>query len=90
MWKLILYYSLLGGVLLLLSRSMDTVLYYLTGYLFYFSYLIVAILAIITAKKKGVGSGLLNYAILIVCSLVGMTLLYALTVWLAHLIETKF
>jgi hypothetical protein len=76
MWKLILYYSLLGGALLLLSRSMDTVLYYLTGYLFYLSYLTVIILSIITAKKRGIGSGLLSYVIIIAGTLAGMTLLY--------------
>ncbi len=82
MWKLILYYSFLGAVLLLLSRSMDKVLYYLTGYLFLLSYMIVIALAIFTAKKKGIGSGLWNYTILIVGTLAGMTLLYSLTVWI--------
>jgi|GEM_PF-4015229 len=89
MWKLVLYYSFIGGVLLLLSRFMDTVFYYLTGYLFFFSYVIIIALTIITAKKQGTTLGVLNYTISIVGILAGMTLL-SLLVWiLVHLIRIK-
>jgi len=90
MWKLIFYYSLIGGILLIFSRSMDTVLYYLTGYLFLLSYILVIALTIISAKKKNISMGALNYAILIVGTICGMTLLYSLLVFiLVHTMVIK-
>ena len=90
MGKLILINSLIGGVLLLSSRFIDTVLYYLTGYLIVFSYLIIIILTIRGVKKRAIGTRLLDYIIITMSTLGGMTLIYVSTVWLIHLLGIRF
>ncbi len=76
MGKLILYYSFLGAALLIFSRSMDTVLYYLAGYLVLFSYILTIALIIVNAKKKEINLRFFNYCIMIVSTIAGMTLFY--------------
>jgi hypothetical protein len=54
MWKLILWYSLLGGVLLILSRIFGNTLYYLSGYLYILAYAVTISLLIITGKRMSI------------------------------------
>jgi hypothetical protein len=80
MRKLIIYYSLLGGGFLMFSRCMSTMLFYLTGYLIFLSYIIIISLLIVSVKKKHDGLVFIDYLKLTLCVLFGMTLMYSLLV----------
>jgi amino acid transporter len=76
MWKLILAFSLLGGLLLILSRSFGSSLHYLSGYLYIVSYALTTILIILTGKKMEFSFS--DNLKIVLMTFVGMTLLYIL------------
>lgn len=78
MWKLILWYSLLGGLLLILSRIFGVRLYYMGGYLFLITYVVTVVLVIITGKRMNIDFMFSDYFKLVMGVFLGMTLLYFL------------
>lgn len=82
-WSLIFYFSLIGGLFLILSRYLGDSLYYLSGYLFLFSYLIVIIFSILIANKKGING--LDCFKMCLGIFVGMTLIYIVFVLMNNL-----
>ena len=83
MWYyIVLWYSLLGGLFLILSRSFGDALHYLSGYLYILSYVIVLILIIFTGKRINLGFSD-NFKV-IALTFVAMTVLYILFVLLKN------
>ena len=82
MWKLVVAFSFLGGLLLILSRSFGSSLHYLSGYLYIISYALIALLTILAGKKMEFNFSDNLKTVLI--TFVGMTLLYILYVFIKH------
>ena len=76
MWKLILVFSFLGGLLLILSRSFGSSLHYLSGYLYIVSYALITLLIILAGKKMEFSFS--DNLKTVLSTFVGMTLLYIL------------
>ncbi len=81
MWKYICVFSFLGASLLIVSRYSGSTLFYLGGYLFLLSYLIVTI-GVITSGKKNGWSFSKNFK-MVLLSFINMTLIYITYVWLS-------
>lgn len=71
--------SLIGGLLLLLSRFMGVYLSYLSGYLYILSYILILLAVLIIEKQKS--SSFLERIKIISISFFGMTLLYSFIVF---------
>ena len=83
--KTLIFYSLIGSVLLLFSRFMGKYLFYLSGYLYIISYLIIISIALILSNKievNGWGKFKLGISIFI-----GMTLFYILFIYIIKLLK---
>lgn len=78
MQRLILSFSLLGGLLLFISRSLGSALHYLSGYLYVVSYALITLLIMFVGKKMGLSFSDNLKTLLI--TFVVMSLLYVLNV----------
>ncbi|MBD2722734.1 hypothetical protein [Hymenobacter armeniacus] len=78
-------YSFLGGVFLLMAYATGPVLHYLGGYVILLSYITIIWLLIANMNKKRIALGLAKRALLVVSVLMGMTVIYALTLSFARL-----
>ncbi len=88
--KTLILYSLLGSILLLFSRFMGKYLFFLSGYLYIFSYLIIITIALILSRKtvvNGWGKFKLGVSVFL-----GMTMFYVFFIFLIHywLVYTKY
>lgn len=81
-----LWYSLIGGILLISSRLLGSTLYYLSGYLYLLSYILIIALVFVSGKRINLNLNGFDYLKLISGTIVGMTLIYILFV----LIKNKF
>jgi hypothetical protein len=86
MFKIMLWYSLIGGILLISSRLLGSTLYYLSGYLYLLSYILIIALVFVSGKRINLNLNGFDYLKLISGTIVGMTLIYILFV----LIKNKF
>lgn len=83
--KTLIFYSLIGSILLVFSRFMGKYLFYLSGYLYIISYLIVISIALILSNKIGLnGWGKFKLGVSI---FIGMTLLYIFFVFIIKLLK---
>jgi hypothetical protein len=82
MWKLVLAFSFLGGLLLVLSRSFGSSLHYLSGYLYIISYALITLLIILAGKKMEFSFS--DNLKTVLTTFVGMTLLYILYVFIKN------
>jgi len=83
--KSLIFYSLIGSILLLFSRFMGKYLFYLSGYLYIISYIIVISIALLLSNKIVInGWGKLKIGISI---FIGMTLLYIFFVFIIKLFK---
>lgn len=83
--KNIIFYSLIGSILLVCSRFMGKYLFYLSGYLYIISYLIIISIALILSNKievNGWGKFKLGGSIFI-----GMTLFYIFFIFIIKLFK---
>lgn len=86
MWKIIFWYSIIGGVLLILSRLFGSSLYYLSGYLYILSYIVIVPFIVITGKRMSINLNGFDYLKIIFGVFVGMTLIYVIFI----LLKNKF